>query len=88
MKNNKYPEHEKLIRVKDEAEILGNFLEWLQTKFYLCDITVDVELNYFNHPSVYRTAKGIEDILYEYYNIDSKEIENEKQLMLNKLNNS
>lgn len=72
---NKYPEHEKLQKVKDESQAQGEFLEWLREQgVWLCRMDEDGLL--------YPTYTRIEDFLAEYHGIDLKVIEQEKREML------
>lgn len=77
----KYPEHEKLKLIKDQSQIIGEFLAWLQykKKISLCTIENDDYVGYY---------KRIEEILANYFDIDLNKIEKEKMEMLNEIRNA
>jgi len=76
-KQNVYEEHEKLKSVKNESEIIGQFLEWQKTKDRdLC--TFDSKFDEFT--PVFHGS--IEKILGEYFEIDLNKLEKEKQQMI------
>lgn len=73
-----YPEHEKLEAVKDEAQIIGDFLS--ATKYTLCELVEGkVETHYL--PVVGKVEEAIAD----YFNIDMQRLEAEKQAMLDEI---
>jgi len=85
-----YPEHEKLNKVKDTSQSIGEFLEWMKgTKhFWICQV-VDVEPeddeDYAGQDRREEFApayEGTEKLLAEYFNIDLKKLEAEKEQML------
>jgi len=69
----KYEEHEKLHKVKDQSQTIGQFLEWLNEQYTLCESDED---------TYYPTHINIEKLLATYFEIDLDKIENEKQQML------
>jgi len=77
-----YPEHEKLQKVKDHSQAIGEFLEWVSwTKEYRLgefvgnnDYTEFVPVN-----------MNIQNLLAEYFEIDLKKLESEKREMLEKM---
>lgn len=71
-----YPEHEKLAKVKDESQAIGEFLEWLENhgEYELGAVAEDLKL--------YPLGKSIERILAEYFKVDQRKLEAEKQTML------
>lgn len=79
-KQNVYEEHEKLKSVKNESEIIGQFLEWQKTKDR--DLCI-FNSNYDNYVSLFYGS--IEKILAEYFEIDLKKLEQEKQQMIEEL---
>jgi len=74
----KFPEHEKLRECKQEKQLLTNFLEWLEE----------------NNRAVFEFNSGRDaerectnrELLSSYFNIDEKQIEKERQLMIDELN--
>lgn len=71
-----YPEHEKLSAVKDDSQVIGEFLEWLKGKYELAVWDFD-ELA----PASGRDIR-IPSLLAAYYGIDEDELEREKRMML------
>lgn len=84
---NKYPEHEKLDKIHEISSSIGDFLEWLssvkQIRFakWIKEETKDgTEFETFVQQNM-----DIEGWLAEYFKIDRKKLEEEKQVMLAKL---
>jgi uncharacterized protein with NRDE domain len=75
-----YPEHEKLMKIKDKSQTIGDFLEWLgsEKEIYLCSLVkyegMKEQLQYIQ--------KRKEDLLAEFFKIDLAKLEAEKQQML------
>ena len=75
-----YPEHDKLRAVKQEKQVVINFLEWLEE----------------NNKAVFELESGggregnrectVRELLSSYFEIDEDKLENERQLMLVELN--
>ncbi len=92
-----YPEHDKLRKVKDKSQEMGYFLDWLSsTNIVLCKIHTHDEGckdddgdNYCGyHEDEYTSIRvGPEQLLSEYFNIDLKKLEEEKQQMLEEIRN-
>lgn len=95
---NKYPEHEKLAKVKDKSQAIGEFLEWLQERYTIASYN-PVSIRW---DSIEETAEPVEDgdakypiyrsvpvavrgLLAEYLGIDENKLEREKQQMLKEL---
>lgn len=88
-----YPEHEKLAKVKDESQAIGEFLE--NCGYTLCEIMYDAPWNgpggLTREPTrdgggaFYAVSKGTNRILADYYGIDLDRLEAEKRQMLDKL---
>ncbi len=73
----KYPEHEKLKKVSEQSQSIGEFLEWaFSEKSLFFAEYVDGS----DFPREHR--QGIESILSEYFKIDQKKLEKEKREML------
>lgn len=92
----KYPEHEKLQVVKDKSQSIGNFLEWIRsTKNLHIAKWIDVEYENVNPITNKKTTYTREELwiqpydvnklLAEYFNIDLKKLEEEKQQMLTEI---
>lgn len=74
----KYPQHEKLKKVQDQSQMVGEFLEWLSSKSWtICELNRTDDYC----PIQLRT----EELLAEYFGIDLKKLEREKRAMLDEL---
>lgn len=63
-------ELERIAKVKRESQLIGEFLEWLRSKYTVCEPC--------RHG--YRPAsKSIEELLAEYFEIDLEQAERERQ---------
>ncbi len=91
-----YPEHERMHKIKDKSQAIGEFLEWLsgQGLFIATHHTHNAQLCRdedgdmvceLNEDSIYRHYESIEKILARHFNIDLDKIEAEKQAMLDAL---
>jgi uncharacterized protein with HEPN domain len=73
-----YPEHEKLKAAKAESQVIGEFLENMPGGLKLC--------RYHAQWAKWEpTSTPINNILAEYFDIDLKKIEKERQVMLKEL---
>ena len=78
----KYPEHTKLDPIKEDSQTIGLFLDTLgQQGIVLCEYHKGVERHF-------PTSKSIEQILADYYGIDSKALQEEKHRMLEEFRNN
>ena len=75
-----YSEHEKLEKINDQSQIIGEFLEWLNYEkgYCLCENLGKLE---HWHP----VSENHEKLLSQYFNIDLNKLEQEKRQMLEKL---
>ncbi len=75
-----YSEHDKLKKVQPQSQAIGQFLEWLldAKQYVICALD---EKGY----SWYPVRDSIEDLLYAYFEIDPKKIEQEKRAMLEEI---
>ena len=73
-----YPEHEKLAKIKDQSQAIGEFLEWLnfEKKMWLGEYDRDTLI-----PARYDTVR----LLAEFFDINQKLLEEEKREMLEEL---
>ena len=72
-----YPEHEKLSKIKNESQAIGEFVEWLEGKgIELCAIPPEFDHTYLP------IHRSINDLLAEHFSIDLDKIEQEKRQML------
>jgi hypothetical protein len=70
----KTPTLDKMLKVKDKSQAIGEFLDWLNCrdpKLYLCELDEDAEEYYPSFPS-------IEKLLAEFFEIDLNEAEKER----------
>lgn len=72
-----YPEHEKLKAVKDDSHKIGEFLEWLRSQGWVLAQWDNDELTSIG----YTTGA----LLAEYFKIDPRKLEEEKQMMIERL---
>lgn len=75
----KFIELERLKQVQEKSQICGDFLEWLQIKYIIC------ESNEYPSESsqIYTPAQiNIQNILAEYFDINLDEVEKEKLKLL------
>lgn len=84
-----YPEHEKLQAVREKSQAIGEFIEWLQgTKHYVIaqwqQVDPDTEPGELSgaDEGLFSASFSIETLLAEYFEIDLKKLEQEKQKML------
>ncbi len=92
---NKYPECEKLSKISEESQKLGEFLEWLYQKYTLCEwseskreeFTDDKgEIDYQYSPEGYYPSRvPIQTLLAEYFDIDMEKVDKERFEILKSL---
>jgi hypothetical protein len=75
----KTPEHDKLHAVKDESQVIGTFLDWLQGEGMCVAQFDDSEEQYWP------VRERIEQLLAKYFDIDLVKLEKEKVTMLEEL---
>jgi len=75
-----YPEHEKLKKVQDKSQTIGEFLEWLgyEKDYAICEI----EERYQRY---YPISINHQKLLGQYFDIDLDKLEKEKRQMLETL---
>jgi hypothetical protein len=83
MKELKLPQHEKLEEVKEQSQQLGEFLEWLQSRYTLCELLKPSgnDGEYWDESFV-PVHRNIQHILAEYFGIDYDELMQEKDRLL------
>jgi hypothetical protein len=76
------PELDKLSKVKEESQLIGSFLDWLQTEggYTIC--------KYYEKDGGLQEAflparKSIEEMLAQYFKIDLRKVEWERRKLLN-----
>lgn len=78
---NEYPEHERLKKVQDKSQAIGEFLEWAhdEKEYVLC------WKSYMTQSRFEPIQVSKELLLAEFYAIDLQKIEQEKRLMLEEM---
>lgn len=72
------PEIDKLSAIQEQSQIVGEFLDWMMDVKRYSLVVVDPEdSRVFFHPSI-----SVENLLAEYFDIDLKKVEKEKQSIL------
>jgi len=79
-KVSKYPEADKVIEAREDAQTIGEFIEWLQADYVIAEWDDEDDLR-MAHIS-------IEDLLYKYCGIDKDAYEAEKLAMLKEMENA
>lgn len=76
---NQYPECEKMAKVKDKSQIIGEFIDWIieTQKFIVC-----VDSGYGGYYPVNIT---IEELLAKFFGIDLNKVEEERRQMLDEI---
>jgi hypothetical protein len=73
-----YPEHEKLSKVRDKSQAIGEFIDWLKSQGVELSVWIDDE-----HQIPYLAST--EKILANYFCIDLDRLEAEKRQMLDEI---
>jgi hypothetical protein len=71
-----YPEHEKLKAIVDKSQAIGEFIEWLGYQ------GIHLAEYHKNGEWLQRTNMPIRNLLAEFFDIDQKKIDAEKDAML------
>jgi len=83
-----YPEHEKMMAVKQESNTIGNFLDWLyhEKKYSIC-YWEESEGNGVSYmpERYYSIRQSFNDLLADFFDIDLKKVEEEKDVMLDQI---
>lgn len=94
--NGKYPEHDKLEKVKDKSQACGEFLEWLldEKRYQLSEYHTHTDECYDDEGELtcrtsserlYPAAVNTRKLLAEFFEIDEAKLEEEKVAMLAEL---
>lgn len=75
-----YPEHEKLAKIKDESQVIGEFLDWCADEKGIL-LSRKIKGRELSREIV----SSIPDLLAEFFAIDLEKIEEEKRQMIAKL---
>jgi hypothetical protein len=85
---NKYLELDRLEKIKEQSQLCGDFLKWLQTKYRMLNKRESFNTEDVVHIAYYYSSPiNISELLAEFFDIDLNEIENEKEQMLKELSN-
>jgi len=76
-----YPIHEKLQAVQAESQVIGEFLEWLESQGVHLAV-------YYEERGLSPDRRSIQTVLADYYDIDLDGLEAEKKNMLEKVRKS
>lgn len=74
-KMSKYPECDKMKEVSEKSQAIGEFIEWLGYEKNI----------YLMHEDETPVRMSMEVMLAEFYNIDLKKVEQERQQMLDEI---
>ena len=85
-----YPEHEKLKKVSDQSQTIGEFIDWLQNEAHYVigqykTSKGDREILYPVHALYVRSGLCTDKLLAQYFDIDLQKIEEEKRHMLKEI---
>jgi hypothetical protein len=75
-----YPEHTKLMDVKDESQAIGEFIDWLASKRMA--LGEWREFDGYDNPQFVPAHVDVNAILAEHFGIDLANLETEKREML------
>jgi len=74
-----YPEHEKLKKISDKSQAIGEFVDWLRYE-------KNIQLAQWRNGTDMMPARAlIRDLLAEFFDIDQDKIEEEKRAMLDEI---
>lgn len=79
-----YPEHTRLHAVKDKAQVVGEFIEWMHEQgVVFCQFSEHGTQHFESHEQLYN--RPIEEIVARFFEIDRDKLEQEKRAMLEDL---
>lgn len=78
------PEHAKLHRLHDDAELVQRFLDWLLDER---DVTLCrwIEGDAFDADGYYPISQRREHLMYDFFQVDAATVEKEKRAMLDQI---
>jgi len=78
----KYPEHEKLQKIQDKSQTIGEFLDWLgyEHEYFICEKSG-------KYQEWYPISQNHQKLLAQYFDINLDKLEQEKKQMLEALKN-
>lgn len=80
-----YPTLERMKEIEEQSQLLGEFLEWLHSKYFMIDKKSKFETAKI--PFGFDSFIDIEKLLAEYFGIDLVEAEKERLQILSDLRN-
>jgi hypothetical protein len=77
------PELDKMSKCKDQSQLIGAFLDWLQNEggYTVCKLYTNKKAA--DHEAFLPCRKSIEELLAQYFKIDLKKVEWERRKLLN-----
>ena len=81
----KYPECEKLLKVKDESHKLGFFLDWLDGQGIILARYFEVDPGDPESEYMARIQQDKEHLLAQYFEIDLDKVETERRALLDEI---
>lgn len=79
-----YPEHEKMQKISDKSQAIGEFLEWAAAEKGL-HLAGYRKFEDSENEVLTVTYTPVQDLLAEFYGIDQRVLEREKRTMLDKM---
>jgi septum formation topological specificity factor MinE len=86
-----YPECDRMNAVKEKSQVIGEFIEWLQSSQEVTEEHESIILAHYprsrisSDPRLQRFQYTIEELLAKYFNIDLDKVEKEKRAILEAL---
>ena len=87
-----YPEHEKLGKIKEKSQAIGDFLQYLSDvkHLHLAEWVLIDQFDIFGKPEepvkrLFITSYSMNDLLSEFFKIDQDKLEAEKRQMLDSM---
>lgn len=84
MNNIKTPELDKILEIREQSQICGEFLEFLQKNYAMFDLKVPRKEPFYQGAGDYINT---EKVLAEFFGIDLDIAEKERKMLLNKVYN-
>ena len=80
--NSRYPELAKAAHVAEETQIIGDFMDWLESQ--KCIVLAEPSHDY-GSDQLMPTWKSADQLLAEYFGVDLKKLEEEKVAILKEI---
>ncbi len=75
-----YPAHDKLVKVVDQSQVIGEFLDWMQNEYHVQLAVYDD--SYYGGNLLMPLPYNWTRLLHEFFDIDADVLEGEKVHML------